>query len=74
VTATIGASSISMTFWALGSCTFLSIGNSPDAEKLISRKMTIQRRKSMNGISGRSMFTLRPPPPATLWRTNLSGM
>ena len=52
VMATIGASIMSIAFSAFGSLTFLSIGISPDAEKLASRKTTMQSRKSMNWISG----------------------
>ena len=57
--ATIGASVMSMTFSAFGSLMFLSIGSSPVAEKLASKKRTMQSKKSMNGISGISAFTAR---------------
>ena len=66
VMATIGASVMSITFSAFGSLTFLSIGSSPVAEKLASRKSTMQSKKSMNGISGISVIDRAPTAAADL--------
>jgi hypothetical protein len=71
--ATIGAVVMSSTLSADGNTTFLSTGNSPDAEKLASKNSTMQSKKSINGMSGTSWFNDLCPPPATFFATNCSG-
>ena len=72
-TATIGESTTSSTFSALGSLTFLSTVISPDAENDESRKMTVVTRKSMKLTRLSAALGLRAPWPAALFHTNLSG-
>jgi hypothetical protein len=63
----------SITFSACGKVMFLSTPISPDAEKLIRRKMTVTRRKSMYEVRFRLVFTPRAPCPITFFQTKLSG-
>ncbi len=73
--ATIGALSIAWVFAALGMVIdAFCATSSPDAAKFMMRKTTSTMRKSMNGTSGSDWSTAFLPPPATLSRTNLSGM
>src|SRR5687768_10597292 len=74
LTATMGASMTSSTFSACGSLMFLSTPISPDAEKVIRRKMTVTRRKSMYEVRLRPALMSRAPWPVTLRHTKWSGM
>ncbi|MND03914.1 hypothetical protein D3C83_239610 [compost metagenome] len=52
---------------------FLSTPISPEAEKLISKKMTVTRRKSMYEVRFRLSLTLRFPCPVTFRHTKWRG-
>jgi hypothetical protein len=56
---------MSMVFSALGSLTFLSMGISPEAENVISKKTTIMTKKSIMLVRLSDADNARPPPPPT---------
>src|ERR1700733_1549669 len=67
---TIGASTMSIVFSALGRLTPALTGVSPDALNVMSRNTTVTTRKSIMLVSDRAAFTPRPPPPETRFSTN----